>query len=190
MVKTFLRTFFLFVMLIQGHTLTKAQNGNGVMGFATCNYLGQNGVTGGGAGEIVHVSSREELARYAGSAQPYVIIIDKDIEGGGMKDLQDELSINSNKTIIGGRGGKALNGVALTASGKKNIIIRNISLKKGRIDGVAFHDCHHVWIDHCDFSDSYDGLLDITNGSDFFTISWVKLHDHNKVSITNSGTCH
>ena len=177
-------------MLIQGHTLTKAQNGNGVMGFATCNYLGQNGVTGGGAGEIVHVSSREELARYAGSAQPYVIIIDKDIEGGGMKDLQDELSINSNKTIIGGRGGKALNGVALTASGKKNIIIRNISLKKGRIDGVAFHDCHHVWIDHCDFSDSYDGLLDITNGSDFFTISWVKLHDHNKVSITNSGTCH
>ena len=70
------------------------------------------------------------------------------------------------------------------------IIIRNIRLTRGRIDGVAFHNCHHVWVDHCDFSNSYDGLLDITNGSDFVTVSWVKLHDHNKVSITNSGTCH
>ena len=176
-------------MLIQC-TAMSAQHGNGVTGFATCNALGQNGVTGGRDGETVHVSTRQELAQYASSPTPYTIIIDKDIEGGGVKDLQDELSINSNKTIIGSGSGKALNGVALIASGKRNIIIRNISLKKGRIDGVAFHNCHHVWIDHCDLSDSYDGLLDITNGSDFFTISWVKLHDHNKVSITNSGTCH
>ena len=70
------------------------------------------------------------------------------------------------------------------------IIIRNIRLTRGRIDGVAFHNGHHVCVDHCDFSNSYDGLLDITNGSDFVTVSWVKLHDHNKVSITNSGTCH
>ena len=167
-----------------------AQTWNGVTGFATCNALGTSGVTGGGAGEVVHVSTRADLARYASSPQPYVIIIDKDITGGGMNDLQDELSINSDKTIIGAGGGKALNGVALIASGKHNIIIRNISLTRGRIDGVAFHGCHHVWIDHCDFSNSYDGLLDITNGSDFFTVSWVKLHDHNKVSITNSGTCH
>ena len=176
--------------LLIGGVVARAQNGNGVVGFAVCNSFGQNGVTGGGNGEVVHVSSRQELAKYAGSTDPYVIIIDNDIDGGGMNDLQDELSINSNKTIIGAGSGKKLNGIGLTASSKHNIIIRNIYLKKGRIDGVAFHNCHHVWIDHCDLSDSYDGLLDITNGSDFFTVSWVKLHDHNKVSITNSGTCH
>ena len=82
-----------------------AQTWNGVTGFATCNALGTSGVTGGGAGEVVHVSTRADLARCASSPQPYVIIIDKDIAGGGMNDLQDELSINSDKTIIGAGGG-------------------------------------------------------------------------------------
>ena len=163
---------------------------NGVTGFATYNALGNCGVTGGGTGKVVHVNTRAELERYASSTEPYVIIIDSDITGGGVNDLQDELFINSDKTIIGAGGGKAINGIALIANDKRNIIIRNISLSRGRIDGVAFHNCHHIWIDHCDFSNSYDGLLDITNGSDFATVSWVKLHDHNKVSITNSGTCH
>ena len=163
---------------------------NGVMGFATYNALGTCGVTGGGAGKVVHVNTRAELERYASSDEPYVIIIDSDITGGGVNDLQDEIHVNSNKTIIGAGSGKTLNGVALLSRDKQNIIIRNIRLTRGRIDGVAFHNCHHVWIDHCDLGNSYDGLLDITNGSDFVTVSWVKLHDHNKVSITNSGTCH
>ena len=163
---------------------------NGVMGFATYNALGNCGVTGGGAGKVVHVNTRADLERYASSTEPYVIIIDSDITGGGVNDLQDEIHVNSNKTIIGAGSGKTLNGVALLSRDKQNIIIRNIRLTRGRIDGVAFHNCHHVWVDHCDFSNSYDGLLDITNGSDFVTVSWVRLHDHNKVSITNSGTCH
>lgn len=188
--KKFYRIMSILVIALMSCAAATAQTWNGVTGFATCNALGMSGVTGGGAGEVVHVSTRAELARYASSPEPYVIIIDQDITGGGMNDLQDELSINSDKTIIGAGSGKALNGVALIASGKRNIIIRNITLTRGRIDGVAFHNCHHVWIDHCDLSNSYDGLLDITNGSDFFTVSWVKLHDHDKVSITNSGTCH
>ena len=163
---------------------------NGVTGFATYNALGNCGVTGGGTGKVVHVNTRAELERYASSTEHYVIIIDSDITGGGVNDLQDELYVNSNKTIIGAGSGKTLNGVALLSRDKQNIIIRNIRLTRGRIDGVAFHNCHHVWVDHCDFSNSYDGLLDITNGSDFVTVSWVRLHDHNKVSITNSGTCH
>ena len=65
----------------------------GVTGFATYDDLGQAGVTGGGSGEVVHVSTRADLARYAAGTTPYVIIIDKDITGGGAQDLQDELPI-------------------------------------------------------------------------------------------------
>ena len=107
-----------------------------------------------------------------------------------MQDLQDQISVGSNKTIIGGGGGHALNGICLDISRQSNIIIRNITLTKGRIDGISMRTCHHVWIDHCDLSNSYDGLLDFTVASSYMTCSWTKLHDHDKVSITNSGTAH
>ena len=81
---------------------------NGVMGFATYNALGNCGVTGGGTGKVVHVNTRAELERYASSDEPYVIIIDSDITGGGVNDLQDEIHVNSNKTIIGAGSGKTL----------------------------------------------------------------------------------
>ena len=190
MKKIFLNAITLSLLAFGGAGEAAAQAGSGVTGFATYCDLGTNGVTGGGAGEVVHVSTRSDLNRYASAAEPYVIILDKDLTGLGLEDREDVLKIKSNKTLIGAGAGKKLDGIAIYASGESNIIIRNITLRKGRIDGVAFHGCHHVWIDHCDLSESYDGLLDITNASDFFTVSWVKLHDHNKVSITNSGTCH
>lgn len=163
---------------------------NGPVGFVTYNDLGLSGITGGGAGTIVHVSTRTDFEKYISGTTPYVIILDADITGGGMQDLQDEISLGSNKTLIGAGSGKALNGICLNASGKSNIIIRNIKLTKGRTDGISMRNCHHVWIDHCDLSNSYDGLLDFTLGSSYMTVSWTKLHDHNKVSIMNSGTCH
>src|SRR4029077_12714759 len=36
------------------------------------------------------------------------------------------------------------------------------------------NSAHHVWIDHCSISDGSDGNLDITDGSDYITISWTK----------------
>jgi hypothetical protein len=34
---------------------------------------------------------------------------------------------------------------------------------------------HHIWIDHCDFEKSYDGLFDVVQGADLVTVSWCKL---------------
>lgn len=168
----------------------QAQHGNGPVGFVTYNDMGQAGVTGGAGGEIVHVTTRGDFEKMILGSEPRTVILDADISGGGMQNLQDQISVGSNKTIIGGGSGHALNGICLDISRQSNIIIRNITLTKGRIDGISMRTCHHVWIDHCDLSSSYDGLLDFTAASSYMTCSWTKLHDHDKTSITNSGTAH
>ena len=188
--KFFLRFLSVALLFLMCQGVLCAQEGNGIIGFAGYKDLGQTCVTGGGNGEIVHVSTYADFKRYVGSAEPYIVIVDANITGGGVKDLQDEITVASNKTIIGAGAGKLLDGISLVAKKAKNIILRNIYLRKGRIDGVSFQDVHHVWVDHCDFSESYDGVLDFTGGSDYLTVSWTKLHDHDKVSIINSGTCH
>lgn len=162
---------------------------NGLVGFATYSDMGLNGVTGGGKGQVVHVSTRDELNRYALGDTPYVIIIDQDITGRGM-DVKDVLAVGSNKTIIGAGDGKALRGICIDMKDQQNVIFRNLYISRGNDDAIAMRNCHHIWVDHCDLSDSYDGLLDFTLASDYITVSWTKLHDHDKVSITNSGTCH
>jgi pectate lyase len=42
---------------------------------------------------------------------------------------------------------------------------------------------HHVWIDHNDFSNGFDGLVDIKRGSDFVTVSWNHFHHHAKTCL-------
>ncbi|MDO4159451.1 MAG: hypothetical protein Q4D41_03230 [Prevotellaceae bacterium] len=166
----------------------KAQHG--LVGFANYNDLDLNGTTGGGAGTVVRVNNRTDLAKYAGGSTPYVIIIENDLEGNGINDTNDYISIGSNKTIVGAGSGITLNGLGFDVKNQSNIIIRNIKVTNAKPDGMAFRTTHHVWIDHCDFSACDDGALDFTIGSSYLTVSWTKFHDHDKVSICNSGTQH
>lgn len=64
-------------------------------------------------------------------------------------------------------------------SGCKNLIIRNITfcgpgaMDLGGADLVSItNSTNHVWVDHCDFLDGQDGNMDITQQSDFVTVSW------------------
>ena len=56
-------------------------------------------------------------------------------------------------------------------------------------DAINIQESTNVWIDHNEFFsdadhgfDYYDGLLDITHGCDFITVSYNYFHDHYKVS--------
>ena len=59
-----------------------------------------------------------------------------------------------------------------------DIVIRNIrfygpgSIDVGGSDLLSIHGCKNVWVDHCEFYDGEDGNFDITNSSDFVTVSW------------------
>ena len=61
---------------------------------------------------------------------------------------------------------------------KENVIIRNLTfvgpgtVDVGGYDLISATGAKHCWVDHCAFIDGMDGNFDITNSSDFFTVSW------------------
>ena len=61
---------------------------------------------------------------------------------------------------------------------KQNVVIRNItfvgpgSVDVGGYDLISATGAKNCWIDHCTFTDGMDGNFDITNSSDFVTVSW------------------
>lgn len=169
----------------------RAANSTSVSGSMTeaCNigYATQNGGTTGGAdGEQTTVTSLEELKAAAEAEGPAVIVIDGAITGS------DKVDITSDKTVIGAAG-SSLEGVGLRVKKASNVIIRNVKISKVLADAgdaITVQASNNVWLDHLDLSsdmdhdkDYYDGLLDVTHGSDYVTISNCYLHDHWKASL-------
>ena len=141
-------------------------------GFAT-----QNGGTTGGKGySEVTVDNVNDLKSYAKAGNKIIYVKPGTYMG--------PVEVGSNVTIYGYQGAiiaQPTSGCAMKLSGSKNVIIRNLKFK-----GVGAHDdddedclqvnheSKNVWIDHVDVYDGHDGNLDITNASDFVTISWTK----------------
>ena len=156
---------------------------------------GINGITGGSKGEVVRVHNRQDLAKYANSSSPYVIIVEGKYEGNGLNRSKDVIEVNSNKTIVGTKGAE-LAGIGMNINGKQNIIIRNLIIHHASPDGIAARNSHHIWVDHCEIysqdeeKEDWDGLIDLTIGSSYLTVSYCYIHDHHKACLLNSGTMH
>jgi pectate lyase len=97
---------------------------------------------------------------------------------------------------------------------RSNIIIRNITFQdtydcfpewdptdgdegswNALYDVISLRATDHVWIDHSTFENPrtpdderpiYFGQVDITNGSDFVTVSWNRFMEHNKSMLIGS----
>jgi pectate lyase len=142
-------------------------------------------VTGGAAGQTVYVSSAAELETYSDVETPYTIYITGSFALDGMST-----HIRSNKTVIG-VGNVTLSGGGLYLYKASNVIIRNLTITGSTEDNVGIHYSNNIWIDHCTFSDSSDGNIDITQASDYITISWCKFfytvdNGHNFVNLIAS----
>ena len=151
-------------------------------GFAT-----QNGGTTGGKGKSeVTVDNVSDLKSYAKAGNKIIYVKPGTYMG--------PIEVGSNVTIYGYQGAiiaQPTTGSAMKLSGSKNVIIRNLVFK-----GIGAHDdddedclqvnheSKNVWIDHVDIYDGHDGNLDITNASDYVTISWTKF------SYTSASTGH
>jgi pectate lyase len=150
---------------------------------------------GGAGGPVVTVTDAASLSNYLNQPGPYTVQVYGTINLG-----PNLLQVRPNKTIVGfGPNATLIGAMGLftisnsVISGSSNIIVRNLfitnpSVAVGTGDGIALLGAHHVWIDHCTFTDCADGELDMTGGSDYVTVSWCKFNytfnsGHNFVSL-------
>ena len=106
------------------------------------------------------------------------------------------INVRSNKTVFSSTGAALRHG-AFNISGQNNIIIRNLRFRglwefdEGSQNppdnapwGYKIQDwdyvtiqsgARNIWIDHCDFEKSYDGIADTKAGADLVTFSWCRL---------------
>ena len=104
--------------------------------------------------------------------------------GGGVlpngQFVREEAEYNTRKIIIKltGDQSESYRKSGILTVRQENIIIRNItfvgpgSIDVGGSDLLSFNGAKHCWVDHCAFSDGMDGNFDITQSSDFNTVSW------------------
>ncbi|KAH9886894.1 pectin lyase-like protein [Xylariomycetidae sp. FL2044] len=159
------------------------------VGYATEN----GGTTGGAGGESTTVTTLEDLQACAEQDGAAICIVSGTIEG------DEAVRVSNDKTILGADSNAILKGVGFKVFGDsdervRNIIIRNLSIDKVLADtgdAIGIQYAENVWVDHCDVQgdftqddkDLYDGLVDVTHGSDYITITNNFLHNHWKASL-------
>lgn len=136
------------------------------------------GTTGGGNASPVTVSSSSALLTALRASGAGVIRVSGMISISGMQD------IGSNKTLIGVGSGSGITGGGIDVDGVSNVIIQNLNFRGWADDGINVQDgSTRIWIDHNNFSDGYDGAVDIKRASDFVTVSWNKFFNHDKTML-------
>ncbi|KAI5848508.1 putative pectate lyase A [Morchella snyderi] len=157
---------------------------------ASIGYATQNGgTTGGSGGTVTTVTTLAALtAAVAGDAKKIVIV------SGTLTSTESEgvaVRPGSNTSILGAQGATLVN-IGIRIIDVSNVIVRGLTIQKvlASTDAIAIQAATNVWIDHNDLSsdldhdkDYYDGLLDITHGADWITVSYNYLHDHWKASL-------
>lgn len=152
------------------------------------------GTTGGGNATPVVVTTFAALKEALGSSDPRVVHLSGTVDTGGAF-----LEIKSNKTLIGvDAKAKIIGGISIKSS--NNIIVRNLTVE-GKNSGGSPVDAmqtsggaHHVWFDHLSVINGPDGKIDLTHGSDLFTISWCKFwytdknHPHRLALLLGNGS--
>jgi pectate lyase len=157
-------------------------------GFAAVNAWGQNGTNGGAGGPTVEVDTASELIAAVGQAGPLTVCVRGMITvPAGMYDVASDktiVGIGASSGITGGGlnlGLPVSNATSPPANAVHNVIIQNLMFRSASDDSINVQMfSHHVWIDHNDLAQGFDGLIDIKRGSSYVTVSWNHTHHHTK----------
>lgn len=169
-------------------------------GYSTVSGEGLETTNGGENGKLTVIENLSQLIAWGESREDNytaeIVIIKGKIEA----ESTTVISIKRGKDISilgdsGSNGGYAeLKNISLNIRQYSNVIVRNLKMHEVFYpeDDLTIDECHHVWIDHCEFHskigpgitvDTYDGLLDIKKGSHNVTVSWCWFHDHMKTVL-------
>jgi pectate lyase len=152
------------------------------------NAWGQNGTTGGAGGPTVAVDTAAELLAAIATSGPLTICVSGVITlPAGMYDVTSDKSLVGEGATAGITGGGLNIGLPVSevttppADAVHNVIVQNLSFRGASDDSINVQMfSHHVWIDHNDLAQGYDGLIDIKRGSSYVTVSWNHTHHHTK----------
>jgi len=145
------------------------------------------GTSGGNGGQTIIVSNQFELENALKGTNPKIIKVN------GIINLNSDLTVNSNTSIIGAYKNSGFTGGGFMIKNSRNIIIQDLKFNRclgPNKDCINAQKSTNIWVDHCEFSndrnhgkDYYDGLIDFTHASDYITVSWNYIHDHYKASL-------
>lgn len=144
----------------------------GLVGWATQG----GGTTGGGGAAVTTVSGASALEDALQADGASVIRVSGTISCSGM------LKVTSNKSVLGNSGATIV-GCGLNVSRASNVIIRNLTFRDWDDDAINVQYSTRVWIDHNTLSNGYDGAVDIKRASDYVTVSWNHVFDHDKTML-------
>ncbi|GAA4888674.1 cellulose binding domain-containing protein [Streptomonospora salina] len=149
-------------------------------GWATEN----GGTTGGADGDTVTVATADELVEQMQRTEPLTVRIDGSITLSGMTDVA------SDTTLLGAPGAE-ITGGGLDIDDAHNVVVRNIAFADWDDDAINLQDgSTNVWIDHNSFTGGDDGAVDIKRESDFVTVSWNHVYDHDKSMLLGHSDDH
>ena len=192
---TFARRLFLFLFL-WATVHSYATVDFSMMGYAAVSGEGYDMTTGGTGGDTVHIYTYEELMTWAGLREdmttPEIAVIHGKITAAASTIVT--IKHGANISILGVGKTSELVNVGLNIWDYENVVVFNLKIHEVLYpnDAITINECQHVWIDHCELHsligedidiDTYDGLLDIKNGSRYVTVSWCYFHDHMKTSL-------
>ena len=159
-------------------------------GFAFVEGKGLKTTTGGKGGKRYEINGDVEKFRTLcdelrdNDNEPSIIILRGTFEfekGVSNAEIPSNCTVFGEKCSIVGK---------FEIKNKSNVIIQNIFFKDSTKFGNT-HDniiieqaSHHIWVDHCTFTKTLDGLLDIKKASSYITVSFCKFgKDHNKTML-------
>ena len=158
-------------------------------------WASQNGgTTGGQGGTPVIVNNLADFTYYVNTVgtAPYIVQISGTIDIG----TGESSRIRANKTIRGIGDNPTIVGNIRFNNDEGNVIIENLNITNpddvGEGDGISVKEnLNNVFVTKCTFYDSGDGNLDITQESDFVTVSWCKFYytyntGHNYVNLVGA----
>ena len=112
------------------------------------------GTSGGSTSTTVTVTSLSALTSAAGSSTSQTVKV------SGNFTCSADVTVASNKTILGVGSSSGLTGCGLKIKGINNVIVRNLKIAKvlagnGNGDAIHVEKATHIWIDHNEIGRAY-----------------------------------